>query len=182
MIAEGPAFAALVKRYQAMVYSIAWNYLRNDALAQEVAQEAFLELHRRLPQIESDLHAANFLRKVAAHRSLDEGRRRRSQPQVTLDDVPEPGSLPTVTDPLLEGVLGRLVDSLPGRSRMIVILRYQEDLDPAEIADVLGIPLGTVKSNLHRSLAVLRKRMARTWKTSARPGRGVVPGHKGVMQ
>lgn len=164
MTADGPAFAALVKKHQAMVFSIAWNYLRNDALAEEIAQEAFLELHRRLPQIESDLHATNFLRKVAAHRSMDEGRKRRSQPWVGLADAPEPSAGPAVGDPLLEGALGRLIDSLPGRSRMIVILRYQEDLDPPEIADALGIPLGTVKSNLHRSLIVLRKRMARGWK------------------
>lgn len=164
MKADGQAFAALVKRHQAMVFSIAWNYLRNDALAEEIAQETFLELHRRLPQIESDLHAANFLRKVAAHRSMDEGRRRRSQPRVGLEEVAEPSAPAAFGDPLLEGALGRLVDGLPDRSRMIVILRYQEDLDPAEIASTLGIPLGTVKSNLHRSLAVLRKRMARTWK------------------
>ena len=164
MNVDGPGFAALVKRHQGMVYSIAWNYLRNDAVAQDVAQEAFLELHRRLPQIESDLHAANFLRRVAAHRSLDEGRRRRSQPQVALEDVPEPRSNQVQSDPLLEGALGRLIDSLPGRARMIVILRYQEDLEPTEIAGMLGIPVGTVKSNLHRALAVLRKRLARKWK------------------
>jgi RNA polymerase sigma-70 factor (ECF subfamily) len=164
MEADGTAFAALVKRHQAMVYSIAWNYLRNDAVAQEVAQEAFLELHRRLPQIESELHAANFLRRVAAHRSLDEGRRRRSQPQVALEDVPEPRGHSAPADPLLEGALGRLLDSLPDRARMIVILRYQEDLEPTEIAGVLGVPVGTVKSNLHRSLAILRKRIERTWK------------------
>jgi RNA polymerase sigma-70 factor (ECF subfamily) len=47
---------------------------------------------------------------------------------------------------------------------MIVILRYQEDMEPTEIALVLGIPVGTVKSSLHRALKVLRKRMARKWK------------------
>jgi RNA polymerase sigma-70 factor (ECF subfamily) len=44
---------------------------------------------------------------------------------------------------------------------MIVILRFQEDLEPAEIAEMMGIPLGTVKSNLHRSLALLRARLER---------------------
>ena len=44
---------------------------------------------------------------------------------------------------------------------MIVILRFQEDLEPAEIAEMLGIPPGTVKSNLHRSLALLRARLER---------------------
>jgi len=62
----------------------------------------------------------------------------------------------------------RLIARLPERSRMIVILRFQEDLDPAEIAEVLGIPLGTVKSNLHRSLAVLRGKLQREGKGVSR--------------
>jgi RNA polymerase sigma-70 factor (ECF subfamily) len=61
-----------------------------------------------------------------------------------------------------------LVARLPERSRLIVILRFQEDLEPAEIAETLGIPLGTVKSNLHRSLALLRGRLERTRKGIAR--------------
>lgn len=147
-----------------MVYSIAWNYLHNEALAEEIAQESFLELHRHLPQIESDEHAVRFLRKVAAHRSIDEGRRRRLRPQIALADAPEPSVAPRTGDPLLRGLLGKLVSALPDRSRMIVILRYQEELEPAEIAAVMEIPLGTVKSNLHRSLNVLRKRVERSMK------------------
>ena len=54
------------------------------------------------------------------------------------------------------------------RSRMIVILRFQEDLEPGEIAEMLGIPLGTVKSNLHRSLALLRARLERERKGISR--------------
>jgi len=52
----------------------------------------------------------------------------------------------------------------PTAARMVMVLRYQEDLDPAEIAAMLNIPVGTVKSNLHRALLVLRKRMARKLK------------------
>ena len=161
---DAPDFAALVKKRQAMVYSIAWNYLHNESIAEEIAQEAFLELHRNLLRIESDEHAVRFLRKVATHRSMDEGRRRQHRPRVGLESAPEPSVEANVHDPLLAGTLGRLVASLPDRARMIVILRYQEDLEPGEIAGVLDIPLGTVKSNLHRSLAVLKKRLVRTWK------------------
>ena len=147
-----------------MVYSIAWNYLRNQAVAEEIAQEVFLELHRRIAHIESDEHATRFLRKVAAHRSIDEGRRRRTRPQIALADLPEPAAPASSGDLLLRGMLARLVAALPDRPRMIVILRFQEDLEPTEIAEVLEIPLGTVKSNLHRSLKVLRRRVERTMK------------------
>ena len=60
--------------------------------------------------------------------------------------------------------LERLVAGLPERARAIIVLRFQEDLEPQEIAETLGIPVGTVKSNLHRTLAVLRSRLERKWK------------------
>jgi RNA polymerase sigma-70 factor (ECF subfamily) len=61
-------------------------------------------------------------------------------------------------DPLLADALAKLVAGLPARARTVVVLRYQEDLDPVEIAAVLDIPLNTVKSQLKRALAVLRGR------------------------
>jgi RNA polymerase sigma-70 factor (ECF subfamily) len=164
MKVDNAAFAGLVRKNQGMVYSIAWNYLRNHAVAEEVAQEVFLELHRALDRIESEEHATRFLRKVAAHRSVDEGRRARHRPRVGIDQVGEPGAPAKQKDPMLRDALARLVASLPDRSRMMVILRYQEEMEPGEIAAALDVPLGTVKSSLHRALAVLRKRIERTWK------------------
>jgi RNA polymerase sigma-70 factor (ECF subfamily) len=123
-----------------------------------------LELHRGLDRIESEEHAMRFLRKVAAHRSVDEGRRTKHWPRVGLEDVREPRVIPKPRDPMLGDMLGRLVASLPDRARMMVVLRYQEEMEPGEIAEVLGVPLGTVKSSLHRALVVLRKRMERTRK------------------
>jgi RNA polymerase sigma-70 factor, ECF subfamily len=58
--------------------------------------------------------------------------------------------------------LRRIVATLPERPRLVVTLRYQEDLDPAEIAEILDMPLNTVKSHLRRSLAILREKMSRT--------------------
>ena len=58
--------------------------------------------------------------------------------------------------------LRQLVASLPPKQRMVVVLRYQEDLEPEEIADLLNLPVGTVKSQLQRSLAILREKVART--------------------
>ena len=57
--------------------------------------------------------------------------------------------------------IGRAMAHLPERSRMMVVLRYQEDLDPNEIAELLSCPVGTVKSTLHRALAVMRTRLNR---------------------
>ena len=162
---DGTAFAGILRDHQAMVFSIAWRFLHDRPLAEELAQEVFLHLHRNRSSIESPSHLVYRLRKVTTHRCIDQARRRKLRPGVSLTEylekAPEPPAAGSAADPLLAGVLRRLVASLPERSRMIVILRFEEDLEPAEIAGLLDIPIGTVKSNLHRSLAVLRGKLER---------------------
>jgi RNA polymerase sigma-70 factor (ECF subfamily) len=63
---------------------------------------------------------------------------------------------------MLSRALARLVASLAEKPRMVMILRYQEDLGPAEIAQVLDMPVATVKSHLQRSLDILRDKLARS--------------------
>ena len=153
-------FAELVRQHQGTVFSIALHYLRDRATAEEVAQEVFLGLHKNLDRIESPSHAAAWLRKVAVQRSIDEGRRRSRRPQVALEDVAEPAAGIKPGDPMLTELLRKLVATLPEAPRMAMVLRYQEDLDPAEIATALEMPVATVKSHLQRSLAVLRRKLA----------------------
>lgn len=69
--------------------------------------------------------------------------------------------MPTVGDPMLTRRLERLVGSLPEKPRMVMILRYQEDLSPVEIAEALDMPVRTVKSHLQRSLELLREKLRR---------------------
>jgi RNA polymerase sigma-70 factor (ECF subfamily) len=154
-------FAGLVRSHQAMVFSVCWHFLRDSALADEVAQDVFFSLHRNLAAIESAEHATHWLRKVAAQRSIDESRRRSRRPQVPLAAVPEPSAGTPARDPLLAETLRRLVASLPESPRMVMVLRYQEDLDPADIAEILDMPVATVKSHLQRALALLREKLAR---------------------
>ena len=154
-------FAALVRQHQAMVYSIGWHFLRDRPLAEELAQEVFLSLHQHLDELESAEHILFWLRRVTSNRAVDMVRRRQRRPVVRLEDAPEPVAVSEPGDPLLGSMLRKLVATLPEKSRMIVILRFQEDLDPTEIAGVLGIPVGTVKSQLQRTLALLREKLAR---------------------
>ena len=154
-------FSSLVRQHQAMVFSVAWHFLRDRALAEELAQEVFLSLHQHLAELESADHVLFWLRKVTANRALDVVRRRQRRPMVSLEAVPEPVAAPASSDPMLGETLRRLVAALPKKARMVMILRYQEDLDPTEIAEVLGIPVGTVKSQLQRALALLRAKLSR---------------------
>jgi RNA polymerase sigma-70 factor, ECF subfamily len=154
-------FGELVHAHQSMVFSLVYHFLHDRDLAEEVAQEVFLSLHLNLQRIQSAEHAGFWLRKVAVQRAIDETRRSRRRPQVALELVKEPSVSASPGDPLLSEVLRRLIATLAEGPRAVVILRYQEDLDPAEIADILEMPLGTVKSHLQRSLALLREKLER---------------------
>jgi RNA polymerase sigma-70 factor, ECF subfamily len=160
-------FAELVHEHQAMVFSIAWHYLLDRSLAEDVAQEVFLELYQKLAAIQSAAHLKYWLRKVSVHRAIDQGRRRKSHRESDLEEMPETvGAVPAAgsaanQDPMLMGRLRQVVAALPEKQRMMVVLRYQEDLGPAEIAELLEMPVNTVKSTLHRSLEELRTRLTR---------------------
>jgi RNA polymerase sigma-70 factor, ECF subfamily len=158
---DGAAFADIVQSQQAMVFSIAWRYLNDRALAEDLAQEVFLELYQRLADIQSAAHLVYWLRRVAVHRCIDQGRRRKHRSEQALDETPEPAHEVAEADPLLLANLHGSLADLPDRQRMMVVLRYQEGLGPAEIAEVMKVPVNTVKSTLHRSLEELRRKLSR---------------------
>ena len=153
---DATAFAAMVRRHQSMVFSLALHVLRSRSAAEDLAQEVFLELYRSLPRLESAAHVVSWLRRVTSHRCIDELRRLRHRMELAMDVVPDRGASPASREVFLEGRLQDLVAGLPPRARMVVVLRYQEELEPSEIADALNMPVNTVKSHLRRSLAVLR--------------------------
>lgn len=157
------AFAALVKQHQSMVFSIACAALRDRSAAEEVAQDVFLELHRVLPVLDSPAHIVNWLRRATVHRSIDRQRRQRIWLRFLwpLEQSPEPAAAAAQGDVLLAGALRQLIASLPAKPRLVMILRYQEDMEATEIAEVLNMPLGTVKSHVQRSLKLLRDKLAR---------------------
>jgi len=144
-----------------MVFSIAMHYLHDRESAEEVAQEVFLQLYRQLAHLSGPGHVTAWLRRVACHRSIDYARSRHLDPKVGLEEVGEPASEVQPGDPMLRERLRKLILSLPEKARMVVILRYQEDLDPEEIARELEMPVSTVKSHLQRSLAMLREKFGR---------------------
>jgi RNA polymerase sigma-70 factor (ECF subfamily) len=158
--AEALDFEGLVHRHQAMVFSIAFHFLRDRSAAEELAQDVFLQLHRHLGALQSPDHVTFWLRRVTAHRCIDYSRRRRF-PFLSLERVPEPVAHTGASDPLLSRLLRGLVSELPAPARMAIVLRYQEDLTPEEIARVLDRPVATVKSQLQRALKTLREKMVR---------------------
>ena len=162
-------FADIVRQHQSMVFSLAYHFLQDRALAEDVTQEVFLQLYRERESLASDQHVRHWLRKVASHRCIDAARRRKVRPRLAIEELPhEPAARETFQDPLLSETLRKLVATLPETPRMIVVLRYQEDMDPSEIAETVGMPVATVKSHLHRSLGMLREKFERLKKECPR--------------
>jgi RNA polymerase sigma-70 factor (ECF subfamily) len=158
---DASAFAALVRRYQRSVFSIALRMLSDRHRAEDLAQEVFLQLYRTLDNIESDTHLAFWLRKVAMNRAID---RMRQESRYEGEPLTEAAAIVEQVgeDPLLQRRMAELVAQLPPAARAVVVLRYQEDLDPTDIASTLDMSINTVKSHLKRSLTLLRARVQGT--------------------
>ena len=153
-----PSFADTVEAHKGMVFSIAWHFLRDRALAEELAQDVFLQLHRCWSQMESEPHILHWLRRTASHRCIDEIRRGRKRHEVSLDETGELTTLEKLQDPLLSAYLERMVASLPEKQRLLIILHYQEEMAPEEISQTLGMKVNTVKTQLHRAVELLRSK------------------------
>lgn len=156
-----PAFADAVTIHQSLVFSIAYHLLHNPSLAEEVSQDVFFRLYRDYHKIQSSSHLIHWLRRTTTHRCLDALRRLEKRRAVPLDEIePMLPSTAIEADPILARTLRRLVAGLPANSRAVVVLRYQEDLEPKEIARILDLSVNTVKSRLQRALTALRRKLA----------------------
>src|SRR5262245_7203337 len=127
-------------------------------IAEDLAQEVFLQLYRKLGTIESATHLTFWLQRVTANRAIDRLRSRPPYETASLDEL-APIGVTTERDPLLEQELRSSLLELAPAARAVMALRDQEDLDPTEIAAALDMSINTVKSHLKRSLAILRERL-----------------------
>ncbi len=155
------AFAGLVRQHQRMVYSIAWHFFRDPALAEDLAQDVFVQLSQNLGAIRSESHLVFWLRRVATRKCIDHARRlqRQGGPALDLEAASLLAAEAEGTDSAQLEQLRCLVAGLPPKLKSVVTLRYQEDMPPTEIARVLGCPVNSVKSRLQRALALLRERL-----------------------
>ena len=154
-------FEDVVYEHQGMVYSIAFHFFHNAAIAEEVAQEVFLKLFEKRQAVEAGAHCIAWLRRTTTHRCIDTLRRSSFRYEVQMEDLPEVSVAATESDPLLQEGLRRLIASLPDKPRAFMVLRYGQDMDPEDIAKTLQMPVRTVWSHLHRATALIREKAAR---------------------
>lgn len=165
------ALEDLLREHHDRIYAVCRRLTGNDADAADATQEALLAVVRGLPRFDGRSRFSTWVYRVAVNASLDELRRRRRRPEPTLDDDSRSGGVGAIVEPAGAGtfdpetVAERLdVDSalrrLSPEFRSAVVLRDLCGLDYAEIADVLGVPPGTVRSRIARGRAALAPLLA----------------------
>ncbi len=163
------AFREVVETHQRMVFSLAFRVTGEYGAAEEVAQDVFLELHRSAEKLADGDHMRYWLRRVTVHRATDSIRKRGRQPENGAEEWDDgygeaASAEPFRVTPAMEARLEELLGSLPETLRIPIVLRYQEDMLPEEIALLLKQPIATVKSHLQRGLKLLRRKAAVTMK------------------
>jgi RNA polymerase sigma-70 factor, ECF subfamily len=157
-LGQRTALAVLVQVHQRAVYSLALRMLGTRDLAEDLTQDVFMQLNGNLRAIESNKHLGFWLRRVTTNRAIDQLRRRSRIKMTALEDEQPFFSAADEADPLLQRHLRDLLSDLSPQARAVLLLRYQEDLDPVDIAQTLDMPLNTVKSHLKRSLESMREK------------------------
>ena len=168
------AFEALVHRYESELFSYLRRYLGNAEMAEDVFQATFLQIHLKKKQFEEGRRFRPWLYTIATNQAIDAQRRNKRHRMVSLDNRTGQDDTGSLVE-MLSGREGTAVDKmeqeearqwvqgavadLPEALRSALLLVYHQGLKYREAADVLGIPVGTVKSRLHAALVKLNS----TW-------------------
>jgi RNA polymerase sigma-70 factor (ECF subfamily) len=164
---EPPAFEELVRRYQHRVFGVAVRMLRNAAEAEEAAQEVFLRVYRAVDEFRGEARLSTWLYAITSRvclTRLGTGERRLvREGEETLTRLANGEATPgaALERSELEAALHRAIAELPEDRRIVVVLRDLEGLAYEEIAAALDLPLGTVRSRLHRARMDLKEKLER---------------------
>jgi RNA polymerase sigma-70 factor, ECF subfamily len=180
------ALDTLLRRHYDRVHAVCRRIAGSSRDADDAAQEAMISIVRGLPRFDGRAQFSTWAYRIATNAALDELRRRKRRP--ALHVVDEEGAVPEPVDPLADrqvtGIVDRMaidaaLDELPEEFRAAVVLRDVGDLDYAEIAEALGVPVGTVKSRIARGRAqlttALGNREPGTGRPNAAGGRPTAP-------
>ena len=181
---DAAAFESLVHRYEVELFSYLRRYLGSAEMAEDVFQATFLQVHLKKEQFEEGRRFRPWLYTIATNQAIDAQRRNRRHRMVSLDNrtggEDDVGSLVEMlsgaeqtADEQMESEEARAwvrsaVDELPDGLKQALLLVYHKGMKYREAADVLGIPVGTVKSRLHAAVLKLNE----SWRRS---GRGPIP-------
>ena len=152
---DSEAFEILYYRYRDWVYNLAWRFTHNGSDSLDVLQETFTYLLDKFPGFSLTASMTTFLYPVVKHLAFNISRKNRRfiSGEDNLDEIPTPAEESAEHRSELAVVL----NILPEEQREVLLMRFVDDMDLKEIAAALNIPIGTIKSRLHRALNTLRQ-------------------------
>jgi RNA polymerase sigma factor (sigma-70 family) len=155
------AFAELIRASGARLDAAARLILRDPDLAQDAVQDTLIRAWRGLPGLRDPATFDHWLHSLVVHASIDLIRKRRRRViEVELTPLHEAPSLDATVRIADRDQLDRVLARLEPEARAVVVMHFYLDMPLAQVADTLGIPLGTAKSRLHRSLGAMRSSIA----------------------
>ncbi len=168
MSGDTEAFGCLITRYQDRLYNSLVHYLRNTTEAEDVLQESFILSFTRLATFQRKSSFYTWLYRIAFNTAISRRRRRRSHVSVERDlldagaalDGAGPGPDARIHEQERAGELMAAMARLNEEHRAILVLREMDELSYEEISEILDLPVGTVRSRLHRARAQLREELA----------------------
>ncbi len=156
------AFAELVRRYDRPVYHLAYRTLRDAEEARDVAQEAFFKAYRSLRTFRPGAKFSTWIFSIAYHTCCDRLNRRKrfssDELEEPVDTAPSPEQAAIASDEARR--LRAAIDALPEKYRTVITLYHLQGQQYEEIARVLGLPMGTVKTHLFRAKEHLRRMLS----------------------
>lgn len=148
------AFEVLLQRYQAKVFRLVFSIVGNSSRAEEVTQDAFLKIWQAMAGYDGRASLSTWIYTIAKNTSISHLRSEFYRKTLSLEESPEPFA---ATEPVLSRIeIERLLANLPDEQREVIVLFYLQERSIEDVAKMLDLPEGTVKSHLHRA----RKAMA----------------------
>lgn len=162
------AFEILILKYQSQIFYSAMNIVKNKEYAEDICQDAFLKAYEKLDTLQDKEHFYPWLKRIAVNLSLNHYERDKrivdmedEESDVDYFERLTTGECPEdyIIKDELKKYVKFFVDALPDRLRNVIILREVEDLSYEEIAEMLNIPLGTVRSRLFNARQMIKERL-----------------------
>jgi RNA polymerase sigma-70 factor (sigma-E family) len=150
-----PEFRDYVRTRRRALLRIAYLLTRNEADAEDLVQSALAKTYLAAGRIEDRSALDGYVRRAIVNTHISWWRRRRVV-ELPTDELPDEAVADHAVTSDLQATIRRAVDRLPGRMRAAIMLRYYDDMTEAEVAELLGVSLGTVKSTVARAVAKLR--------------------------
>jgi RNA polymerase sigma-70 factor (ECF subfamily) len=168
------AFQEIVERYKKKVFYIAYDIVGDFHEAEDISQEVFIKMYRALDRFRKDAKMSSWLYQIAVNTSIDSLRRKKSKLRINVEDIEQVGvqeqtleSANPEADPerravtaLMQEHIDLALDKVTPQERTVFVMRHYNEFKIREIADVLEVSSGTVKSLLFRALKKLRKELS----------------------